>query len=299
MRLIDHMESANLSVVDSTMPGFCVTEHSISEISADLAERVSDLDPENTVVVIQLLDNSVFECHTDQGDRILPKRGKDGKFHALGELRVIGKDSLRDMFMLFQPVFKAIKGFRGIILSPLPRYIWHRCCENPSHITNSENPTFASDMGKGLKDLMVNLRNMVFMRKIRGVSIMNSVESLGIVPDAEGRSLDIERVLAIWGTDPVHPSPAAYRILAGKIVEKIEQVLADPQGEDRHRAPAVTKRKQDPRDSWVSGSQPIAKRAEPSRGNQTHRAFGSRGNFGKRGGFRWQRGGRRFGRCRF
>jgi hypothetical protein len=122
MRLIDHMESANLRVVDSTMPGFRVTEQSISEISVDLAERVSDLDPENTVVMIQLLDNSVFECHTDQGDRILPKRGKDGKFHAPGELRVIGKDSLRDLFMLLQPVFKAIKGFKGIILSPLPRY---------------------------------------------------------------------------------------------------------------------------------------------------------------------------------
>jgi hypothetical protein len=44
-RLIDHLESANLSVVDSTMPGFCITEQSIAELSADLAERVADLDP--------------------------------------------------------------------------------------------------------------------------------------------------------------------------------------------------------------------------------------------------------------
>jgi hypothetical protein len=281
------------------MPGFWITDQSIAELSADLAERVSDLDPDNTMFVIQLLDNSVFECLTEQGDRILPKRGKDGKFHAQEELRVIGKDSLRDLFMLMQPVFKAIKGYRGIILSPMPRYIWHRCCENPSHITNSESPSFARDKGQGLKDLTVNLRNMVFMRKIRGVTIMNTVEALGIVPDSEGHCLDIERVLAIWGTDPVHPSPAAYRILAGKIAEKIEQVLSDTQGEDRHGVPAVAKRKQDPRDAWVSGSQPIAKQIEPSRGNQMYRASGSRGNFGKRGGFRWHRGGGRFGRKKF
>jgi hypothetical protein len=243
------------------------------------------------MIVIQLLDNSVFECLTEQGDRILPKRGKDGKFHAQGVLRVIGKESLRELFMHMQPVFRAIKGFRGIILSPLPRYIWHRCCENPSHITNSESPSFARDMGQGLKDLTVNLRNMVFMRKIRGVSVMNTVEALGIVPDSEGHSLDIERVLAIWGTDPVHPSPAAYRILAGKISEKIEQVLSDPNGDDHPGIPGGPKRKQDPRDAWVSGSQPIAKRAEPSRGNQAHRAHGYRGNFVKRGGFRWHRGG--------
>jgi hypothetical protein len=154
-------------------------------------------------------------------------------------------------------------------------------------------------MGQGLKDLTVNLRNMVFMRKIRGVSVMNTVEALGIVPDSEGHSLDIERVLAIWGSDPVHPSPAAYRILAGKIAEKIERVLSDPLGKDRPGIPAVPKRKLDPRNAWVSGSQPIAKRAEPTRGNQAHRVLGSRGNYGKRGGFRWHRGGGRFGRKKF
>jgi hypothetical protein len=155
-------------------------------------------------------------------------------------------------------------------------------------------------MGQGLKDITMNLRNMVFMRKIRGVSVMNTVEALGIVPDAEGHSLEIERVLAIWGTDPVHPSPAAYRILAGKISEKIEQVLSDPNGEDRPGFPGGTKRKQDPRDAWVSGSQPIAKRAEPSRGIRAHRAHGYRGNFVKRGGFHWHRGGGgRFARKKF
>jgi hypothetical protein len=129
------------------------------------------------------------------------------------------------------------------------------------------------------------------MRKIRGASVMNTVEALGIVPNSEGHSLDIERVLAIWGTDPVHPSPAAYRILAGKISEKIEQVLSEPYGEDRPGVSGTAKRKQDPRDAWVSGSQPIAKRAEPLRGMRAHRAHGYRGNAVKRGGFRWHRGG--------
>jgi hypothetical protein len=153
------------------------------------------------VVVIKLLGNSVFECLTDQGDRVLPRRGNDGKFHAPGELKVIEKDSLRDLFMMLQPVFRAIKGFTGIILSSLPRYLWHRCCKNPTHITNSELPTFANDMGRGLKDLTVNLRNMIFMRKLRSLSVMNIVESLGLVPDADGHTMDIERVLMIGGGD--------------------------------------------------------------------------------------------------
>jgi hypothetical protein len=75
MRLIDHLELANLTVVHSTVPGFRITDSSIGELAAELAERVSDLDPDNTVVVIQLLDNSVFKCLTEHRDRVLPKWG--------------------------------------------------------------------------------------------------------------------------------------------------------------------------------------------------------------------------------
>jgi hypothetical protein len=37
---------------------------------------------------------------------------------------------------------------------------------------NSEKPTFASDMGRGLRDLTINLRNMLFMRKLRNVTLL-------------------------------------------------------------------------------------------------------------------------------
>jgi hypothetical protein len=76
--------------------------------------------------------------------------------------------------MKLQPVFKAVKSFRGIILSPLPRYLWHRCCGDPAHVTNSEQPEFTSEIARGLKELTVNLRNMIFMRKLRGLSVMNT-----------------------------------------------------------------------------------------------------------------------------
>jgi hypothetical protein len=63
---------------------------------ADLGERVEGLDPEKTAVCIQLLDNVLFECKLPNGDRVLPRKGSDGKYHAEGELYVIGKDSLRE-----------------------------------------------------------------------------------------------------------------------------------------------------------------------------------------------------------
>jgi hypothetical protein len=74
-------------------------------------------------------------------------------------------------------------------------------------------------MGKGLRELMVNLRNMIFMPKLKGVGVLNMMEVLGIVLSQSGGAMDMDRILALWGVDPVHPISATYRILANKIAE--------------------------------------------------------------------------------
>ncbi len=218
VRLIDPLESANLRVVDSTVSGFCITEQSVADITADLAGKVADLDPSKNIVLVQLLDNSCFECRTPEGDRILPKRGRDGKY-VEGRLRMIGKDTLREHFLTLQPQFKVVKNFKVIVLlTPMPRYLWNRCCTDRAHITNSESENFATDMGNSIRELNVNLRNMVFMRKLKGVSVLNTVEALGISPGGNSDRLDLDRILALWGANPVHSTAAAYHLLVEKVM---------------------------------------------------------------------------------
>jgi hypothetical protein len=190
-------------------------------------------------------------------------------------------------------IFRAIKGFKVLVLTPLPRYLWNRCCDDPTHITNSERENFASDMGRSLRDLTVNLRNMIFMRKLRGVSVLNTIEALGIVTNGNDAELGLDRIIAIWGGDPVHPTPVAYRILAEKISEKAESLLREPCAAASLVGSSTQKRKADNRESWVGGSQSIAKRSEGGqrgrkvdRGGFSHfraRGWGkSRGRFGRR-----------------
>jgi hypothetical protein len=77
--LIDHLESANLRVIDATLLGFQITETLFAEFFADLAEKVSDLDPSKSAVMIQLLDNSLYECKLPNRDRLLSWRGRDSR----------------------------------------------------------------------------------------------------------------------------------------------------------------------------------------------------------------------------
>ncbi len=85
------------------------------------------------------------------------------------------------------------------------------------------------------------------LRKLKGVSMLNTVEALGIVPGHSGEAMEIDRILALWGPDPVHPTPATYRILANKIVEKVENLLLDTMERDPAGAQPYSKRKPDQR----------------------------------------------------
>jgi hypothetical protein len=125
---------------------------------------------------------------------------------------MIGKDTLHEHFLTLQPQFKVI------VLTPMPRYLWNRCCTDRAHITNSESENFAKDMGNSIRELNVNLRNMVFMRKLKGVSVLNTVEALVISPGGNSDGLDLDRILALWGANPVHSTAATYHLLVEKVM---------------------------------------------------------------------------------
>ncbi len=45
---------------------------------------------------------------------------------------------------------------------------------------------------------------------------------MDIAQSHNSEETDLDRILALWGPDPVHPTAAAYRILSEKIVEKTD-----------------------------------------------------------------------------
>ncbi len=87
---------------------------------------------------------------------------------------------------------------------------------------------------------------------------MNTVEALGIAPSINSDGLDLDRILALWGSNPVYSTSATYRVLADKITDKMETVLSEASSLVAQTSSASAKRKADPRDLWVAGSQSVA-----------------------------------------
>jgi hypothetical protein len=102
---------------------------------------------------------------------------------------------------------------------------------------------------------------MLFMRKLKNVFIVNFTEALGIIPSEQGSEEGLDRIIALWGSDPVHPTREAYQRLASKIAARASEILAEP---DTPTHPVYKKRKPDHRDQWVTGSQAVAPRLNPT-----------------------------------
>jgi hypothetical protein len=148
-------------------------------------------------------------------------------------------------------------------------------------------------MGKSLHELNKSLKNMIFMRKLKNISLLNSLEALEIVPTNDSSDEDEGRVIAMWGPDPIHPTSAAHRELATKVASKATDLLNSQTSE----FPCGTggKRKPEQRDPWITGYQSVAKRLDNKnlpyaprghgghRGSRTpHRPLGGRGRWFRR-----------------
>jgi hypothetical protein len=178
---------------------------------------------------------------------------------------VVNSDTVRELFSTMQPLFRAVREFKCIILTPLLRYLWSRCCDDPSHITNSEVPGYAAGMGTVLRELNKCLKNMIFMRKMKGIIILNAIEALGLIPSpTEEYTDDEKRVIALWGPDPVHLTSAAYRELAAKVAEKTREILAEKPTHEK--ASSNKKRKAETRDPWSVSDRGMRPPHRPFRG---------------------------------
>jgi hypothetical protein len=120
----------------------------------------------------------------------------------------------------------------------------------------------------GLRDLTVNLRNFLIYGEDESVTVL----SRHCARCRGSRHGDREAPgPMVWGSDPIHPSPAAYRLLAAKIAERVGGILNEPASTTPNQG---AKRKADLHDAWVAGSQSVAKRTGLQ---QTRRGGQSRG----------------------
>jgi hypothetical protein len=252
-KLAGHLEALGVNVIDLSSPGFRITDASVEAMATDLETALSDLDDKSTVVIIQPFDNSVYFSSKARGEKVLTRKGKDKKYHVEGDLRMIGKDDFKNLFLEILPLIRVAKGKRVILMSPMPRYAFNKCCPSASHGTNIGGQEYVEELLKTLKEIHSWLNSNIYMRKMKQIKLFNTAAATGI--SSEGLARQADR----WGPDPVHPQEEVYFDIADKIGKMADEFLSAGSGLGPGVARGHTGKREREHDSWITSSEPVAK----------------------------------------
>jgi hypothetical protein len=125
-------------------PGWTINRTSVEQMAANISRKLAEEDP--AVVVLQLMDNSVFYVKKGDGSRQLPKQDMAGTYHVDGELRVCAGEVQEDHFRTMRPIFDIIGRRKCIWVAPIPRYVTAGCCGNQLHVSNRFDQYYLEDM---------------------------------------------------------------------------------------------------------------------------------------------------------
>ena len=115
------------------------------------------------------------------------------------------------------PILRAARGSRVILLGPLPRYVVGPCCNSPEHITNFSSEEYVKNIRNSLKDVGIQLKNLLQTRRIKSTKLVNPAVLMGLLTTPRASP---ERMLELWGSDPVHASKEGYRNLASCLMDE-------------------------------------------------------------------------------
>jgi hypothetical protein len=205
-RLAKTLQEAGHSVCLVCEAGWTVTRENCSKLATTICSKIKEEDP--AVVVLFLLDNSMFYTRVNDGGRALPKKLADGKFHVVGEMVVASRDIQTEHYNTLRPVLDAVGRIPCLIVAPLQRYIVAGCCDDVRHVANRLDRGFQDDQKQQLALLVRNLKAFLFNNRRGNMRVVDVAQDLVGFENAD-----------IWCVDPVHPIDQVYRRIASGVLK--------------------------------------------------------------------------------
>ena len=231
-RISQYLDMANVSCSSILIPNWRASASKAEALTEEVKKSIAAIPPgklDKTVVIFQLLDNSVYMARTDEGALIPCRReSSSNRYHVDGDLMLAPRELVKNLVNLCTPILRAAGDLAKIMLVPLPRYTSDSCCEDPAHAANTREPGFKEQLLSDLNSLKKTLKDLCFNANIRNIRCLNLG---GLVEDDNDN----------WGEDPVHPKPDCYGRIATKIIHEAAMLLQAGKSTSRNQ-PSATER---------------------------------------------------------
>ena len=188
--------------------GWRLSETRAADLAADIATALDD-DGSGTLVILWIFDNAAYVAVDEAGRPSLPHK-EEGRYHVKGALKVVDDERAKELLFESLQIVRACKKATVILLAPLLRYVSGRCCDDSSHLTNYGDGDFMATLGSGIKKFTLQMRGMLYARKLRNATMLSSTANMGFTGAVDSDS-EVDDLILKWGKDPVHPDPKIGR----------------------------------------------------------------------------------------
>jgi hypothetical protein len=129
---VPFLQAQGFKVIDLSVPGWLATDENIAALQVSMSKL--QVEP-GIAVVFDLLSNcSIRYVQFDDTQALAQK--DSGRYHMKGQIATCNEEIFVRILKSISPVLLSAQSEIKISLPPLPRYIFHSCCTNPTHCTN-------------------------------------------------------------------------------------------------------------------------------------------------------------------
>jgi hypothetical protein len=212
VRMSKHLQEKSVILA---YPGFRATPQALTQ----LASRLEEIRPTpEDRLVLDLLSNSTFMGTDVDGLPTASVQGEGGTYHIPGSLTVALVPVTKKILANCSQIGKLCSTVKHVtLISPIPRYITGKCCDDNSHVENYDSDEFETeiinglDQQKRLLDIWAAEHQMCY-RIVDATELAEPVEPIL-------RNRVTRTGIPLWSMwDPVHLAEEAYGELAYAIL---------------------------------------------------------------------------------
>jgi hypothetical protein len=228
---VAYFSDPELEFIDLSSPGWVPTPGNI----LDLKEKILFHKTRKvSAFVLDLFGNSSVRFEQFDGSTALPYKSH-GKYHLGGDVLVTPPDIFKKTVENIMPILSAKGDIPCVLVPPIPRYLFSRCCDDTGHCTNANKDNYPTELLSGFLQLRNSLIKTLVTAGLKNFKVLDTccTTTGATTANTKTRLTDLRSVTA---KDGVHYVAAGYRNLATRSLSCLKTMLANPSREDRNRS---------------------------------------------------------------
>jgi hypothetical protein len=216
---LPHFADTSMTFSNITTLGWTPTADNLNKLEVAIRAKAH----KNKAFVFDLLGNSSVRFEQVDGTTAMPFKS-NGRFHLGGNVVVAPPDIFKEVINKVLPIISAKGDKPCVIIPPLPRFLFARCCNDPDHYTNATDNDFSKTMLSGFTEIRNFLIRHLVSAGLTNFRVMDicCTTSCSITACADERLKSLRSVTA---KDGVHYVDVGYKNLAGRCIDCLSKML--------------------------------------------------------------------------